>query len=199
MRNYVKGIVFIILCFSIFGCTGCSHSEEYNTQSESNNHATKSKGDMPNIIFMYRYNYADEEFGQYTIDKEGNIYYTNDREIVYCEYSELLGKYRSGDFQSKSIVVGTVEYESIEEKYYLMRQIVDDGEYEVVSYGESLDMVTTEEDWYFIFNDENEIAKIMQVFCAGEVRYFPNDPRVLEIVEWFNNAIEYDKLEQGFR
>lgn len=188
MNKLRLGILLILFFISLTGCQDKISTTEVNNEStevsiEDNNQ------NIPEIVFMYDANYNDEEIGTYIFDYQGNIYFSVEEEIVFCNYLDMIDKYQSGDLHKKSEIYGKVGVEVLLEKYNLFRKIVLEEEYNIVPKEWCLDSLVLEEQWSGLYYNSMGDIEVITIFQQGAQEYDVSDQRMYEIIEWVTDAI----------
>ncbi len=172
MNKILKVMILIILCVFFTGC----NKEEQET--------------MPEIVFMYSSNYNGERVKLYLYDNQGNIYFSNERDVYYCQYINLVEQYTSGSLKDKITLVATIDTEELQEKYDLLKEIMSTGEYEIVSMDYWLNIEVAREEWTGIYYDTKGNTEIVTLYEEDEGYHKCSDERAYEIIEWINAIIE---------
>ncbi len=199
MSKVAKNIFIIMCCICLVGCTKNGENEDKKNetlnkdiQQESETNINKMCN-IPNIVFCYSSQYNYEKYEKYLIDRYGNIYFSNNEEIYRTSCEKALELYDENVIQNEMILVGKLEASEVENKYSLLMDIVNDGNYEITSSLKGIDAIVKEEKWIANFCDDDESVNSTELFYRGRMKYQNEDERVYDIVNWMDEVIENNK------
>lgn len=188
-----KIIVISFVIFTSLLLSGCQEKVSVNEKNEQLSNASNSIDvleETPDIVFMYSYHYDHERFKKCVFDKDGNIYYSQEEEILYLNYKDLLELYASDELKNKLELIGTIDTSELDKYFQLFLEIMRDGGVQLTSEGYVIEMVVPEENWsaFYYDNTSNIAATLLYRKDAGF--HHTNDARADEIVQWMNEIIK---------
>lgn len=150
---------------------------------------------MPEIVFLYSEHKNYENNKEYAIDRYGNVYFI---EKDTGSYVDILEQYESGQLQKQWKKVTTIDQAQVQEKYNLLKKIVKNKDFDVVStLGYVLDYIPIDSYWTGIYYDDNEELQAVTLYHSSNTQYEATDERAYKIVAWMNRYID-ENLEPDF-
>ncbi|MBQ7774623.1 MAG: hypothetical protein IJ379_01790 [Lachnospiraceae bacterium] len=155
------------------------------------------KQEMPDIVFSYEVIFDDEDIYEiWFIDKSGNIYFSDESELVFCGFQERNDKYVAGEWERKISHVGTVEVSELKKYHEILKKLADNDEFELVFDGFGLNVEMPWKLWYGMYYDTNGELKHL-LFCQKDSgTYTPNDSKASDIANWMNSLMESTKPKE---
>ena len=148
------------------------------------------KEDMPDIVFMYSYEYNHEYFESYVFDKNGNIYYSSKEEVCSHSYKEKLDLYATGELKNKMELIGTIDTSELEKFFQSFLEIMHDGGVNLTSDDCIPDVIAPWERWYGLYYDKNGDVELTLLYQEDAGTHYTNDTRADEIVEWMKQIVD---------
>ena len=148
------------------------------------------KEDMPDIVFMYSSNYERETFKQYVFDKDGNIYFSDKKEIYFLNDSELLDLYSSGELKNKMKLLGTIDSSELNKYFQLFLEIMHVGGVNLTSADYTVDAIMPQESWYGLYYNRKGNVESSLLYKDDSGEYYTNNPKADEIVQWMSKIIK---------
>lgn len=175
MGRYIKVIFFLLLCILL---TGCDKK-------------------MPEITFVYiSCNEYDNWYEECVIDNQGNIYYTNEKEVYDYTTQDLANMCKAGSLSEEMECIGTIEVAELQDMYNMCKEVVDD-EYEVLDDGLFVDGFVKRKSWFVVSYDENGDLEHDYIYKDGDACYEPSDERAWDIVNWMNEVMGVETMKQS--
>lgn len=176
-RKKIIGVISFIVVF-LMGCG-------------NNQRGTK----IPEIMFMC---FTDNSrltsspyppFPLYTmtfLDKNGNLYFTDDSYVCKLGYKELVTEYEAGNLEGKIAFQTSCDVDVIAEKYKELLKVAANKEYEIV-YPELLpDVEDVRISWYGIFYDKDEEPHYIELHRKERAENLDsNDEIANELYRWY--------------
>ncbi|MBQ7774624.1 MAG: hypothetical protein IJ379_01795 [Lachnospiraceae bacterium] len=153
--------------------------------------------EMPDIVFSYEVIFDDEDMYEiWFIDKQGNIYFSAEGDIVVCEFQERVQKYANGELNDKILHVGTVEVSELKKYYKLLQKVGNNEGFQLVFDGVGRNVEMPLLLWYgTYYNLDGEMENCLLYRDGSEARV-PNDSNASDIVEWMNSLMESTKPKE---
>lgn len=125
---------------------------------------SSSTKQIPEIVFMCFTDYSDLISFPYTpdplykmtfLDKNGNLYFTDNPYVCKLKYKELVTEYEAGNLEGKIEFRTSCDENVLAEKYKELLKVAANKEYEIV-YPELIpEVVDVRIHWYGIFYDKD--------------------------------------------
>ena len=184
----MKKIIFVlsIILTSIL-LSGCQEKNSLTGETEQQAKVSNSievLTEMPDIVFMYSYQYYPERFAKCVFDKDGNIYYSCEEEVFYLNYKDMLELYTSGELKNKMELIGTIDTSELEENFQSFLEIMRDGGVNLTSDDWIIDEIVPIEKWYGLYYDKDGNVEITLLYLEDEGEHYTNDARVDKLVYW---------------
>ena len=146
---------------------------------------------MPEIVFVYESSFSyKNEYKIWFIDKEGNIYYSTDDQVVGNPFQVKIDKFTAGEYDDKMTLVGTVEVSELESYYKQFIKLTKNKEFELVFPGWGVTAECPWQRWYGLYYDSDEELKWLLFFEEDTSEYIPNDTNAVEIEEWMSELMK---------
>jgi len=151
---------------------------------------------MPEIVFMYEsYEMNSEWYESCIIDKEGNIYYTDEKEVFDYTSQELTDMYKEGTLDEEMEHIGSVEVEELQDMYNLYKDVVD-SKYNLTSDGMCVDGIVLQKFWYGVSYGGKGVVESDFIYQDGNADHYPSDERAWDIVSWMNEVMGVETMTQ---
>lgn len=174
MKKYLTILLSTICCLVLSSCSTSAKEQE-----------------MPEIVFLYKSTFrSKDEYKIWFIDKQGNIYYSTDAQVVGSPFPERVEQFAAGEYDGKISLVGTVEISELEGYYKQFNKLTKNKEFELVFPGWGVNEECPWQRWYGFYYDSNEELKWLLFSEEDSSEYIPNDTNALEIAEWMSELMK---------
>lgn len=184
----MKRISMIIICTFLFLALSACDSSSSDAASQN---------EMPDIVFLYRYdgaNYYSNDI--WLIDKEGKVYNNIGDELKAV--SDIEEEYQTIQSNEKWTLVKQISLNELKIKYDVLKaisistqNIIHDVEY----YDDAID---GDKDWRGYCYDKKGNIIAVKLYANGDSGYYNEDTRAEELADWMCDIMGIGKNDFGY-
>lgn len=154
---------------------------------------------IPEIVFMCDIDYSEirdsgKLYATTFIDKNGNLYFTDDSYVCSLKYDELITEYAAGNLEGKIKLQTSCNADVIAEKYKELLEVAANKEYELMYPGTYPDVLDIRITWYGIFYDKKGVLDRIELHVRMSATSIDsNDETANELYRWYTETSPVEK------
>ena len=152
---------------------------------------SNSTKQIPEIVFMCDIDYSrirdsGKLYATTFIDKNGNLYFTDDSYVCRLRYDKLITEYAAGNLEGKIELKTSCDENVLTEKYEELLKVAANKKYEII-YPELLpDVVDVDIRWYGIYYDKKGELNLIELHLyEQDVNINSNDETANALYKWY--------------